>query len=242
MPRDVGSSIGSIIGHRGQTVLPVRWNVVKEVNGSRIIEGIAYNAAIHGERRRVTCSDKVWFDPDEDVFYWDEAIRWTVDELRGLNLHGVPLRIQHQPNEDLPAVGYIVDNFVDSDGHLHIIGEIPNNGPDDYYARAAISLIDNGACQELSVGYPLERNPKTKEVTHLGIDEVSFVTEAHFRGCKVNVRANKGRTLPDDFTSAPYTSYTTVRAARTKKKTEEEDDEEDFSKKVKENSSTLRRC
>lgn len=101
--------------HRGQTVLPVKWNVIKNVDGSRFVEGIAYNAAIRGERRRVTCSDKTWHDPDDDVFYWDEAIRWTVDELKGMDLYGLPMRMMHEPEEKLPSIGQVTNNFMDNE-------------------------------------------------------------------------------------------------------------------------------
>jgi hypothetical protein len=199
--------VGAITDRRGQTVLPISWKTIKtDIQGNRLVEGIAYNAAIRGERTRVTCSDKVWNDPDDDVFYWDEAIRWTVNELEGMDLWDVPMRIQHTEEEVLPSVGKILENFVDSDGHLHIVAEVPC---DSDLGKAAISLIDNGTCAEFSVGYGLYRDPVTKEVKHGDIDEVSFVTQAHFRGCKVGVRAGK-RDGPAN-TQAPYTAYRTVR-------------------------------
>jgi hypothetical protein len=49
-------------------------------------------------------------------------------------------------------------------------------------------------CNELSVGYGLERNEETTEVFHNDIDEISLVPEAHFRGCKVRLSASRGPT------------------------------------------------
>jgi len=195
--------LGSVTGFRAHTVVPVDWQVVNDEHGNRYIEGIAYNAAIKGERRRVTCSDKVWNDPDEDVFYGDESVRWTVRELQQMKLEGVPLRVQHK--DRLPAVGRILDNWVDGDGNLHILGELDGSTK---YGRTAISLVDSGACHELSIGYPLMRDPVSKEVSRMGVDEISIVTEAHFRGCKVNVKASK-----ETPRIAPYTIFSAVRAA-----------------------------
>jgi hypothetical protein len=192
---------GAVTGYRAHTVVPVNWKVLSDEHGNRYIEGIAYNAAIKGERRQVTCSDEVWHNPDEDVFYGDESVRWTVDELKSLNLKGVPIRVQHSGK--LPKVGSILKNWVDPDGNLHIRGAIPG---DSDYGRAAISLVDSGACQELSISYPLLRNPRTHEVSRMGVDEVSIVTDAHFRGCKVMVRAGK-----KEARTAPYTLFSAVR-------------------------------
>ncbi len=151
--------------------------------------------------------NQTWNDPDEDIFYSDESVRWTVRELRAMKLAGKPLRVMHQ--DELPAVGTITDNWVDKDGDLHITAEISGKGR---YGQLAIDFVDSGACHELSVGYPLRRNPHTKEVHRLDIDEVSIVNEAHFRGCQVNVKAGRsasGTKLP---TEAPYTMFRVVRA------------------------------
>lgn len=122
------------------------------------------------------------FDPDDDVFYWDEAVRWTVDELSKLDLTGKPIRMMHADEDELPAVGSILHNFMDNSGHLHIVAEISG---DDKYGQAAISLVDNGTCHELSIGYPLDRDPVTKVVYHSDVDEVRnappppFLLNAH---------------------------------------------------------------
>ena len=179
-----------MVGFRGSTVLPVTWTVVRNERGDRFIEGIAYNAAIEGQRRRITCSDKVWHDPEEDTFYSDEAVRWTVRELKAMKLRGTPLRFMHKTR--LPAVGKIEDNWVDSNGNLHIVGRIYGN---TMSGRKAIEFLDSGACHELSVGYPLIRNDRTKEVVHGHIEEVSLVPEAHFRGCKVSIKGG-GQSRP----------------------------------------------
>jgi hypothetical protein len=202
--------MGEIVEHRGHTVLPVSWKVIRDdITGTRTIEGIAYNAAIKGERRRVTCSDKTWNDPNDDVFYHDEAVRWTVAQLEKMDLYDVPMKAVHSEKEDLPPVGTIVTNFIDKNGDLHIIGEVPD---DTELGKAVISMIDNGACSELSVSYPLDRDTRTGEVFHGAISEVSFVPLGHFRGCKVNIRAGK-KTSNRPPTAAPYTIYRTVRAA-----------------------------
>lgn len=203
---------GPVTDHRGQTTVPVKWNVVREQNGTRYIEGIAYNAAIEGERRRVTCSDKVWNDPDQEVFYNDESVRWTVDELKELDLHGVPMRVQHRP--DMPPVGTILHNYLDSKNRLRIVAEVPA-GRENAYGNAIASLIDNDSCSELSIGYPLERNPVTHEVRHMGVDEVSFVTDGHFRGCRVNVKASRGQ---PDRRAGRRTEFRAVRKEEKAKK------------------------
>jgi len=202
-----------ISGRRGHTVFKANWRFIEEKDGSRFVEGIAYNAAIRGERKRVTCSDDVWHCPDDDVFYWDEAIRWTVNELSQMDLTGKPFRIQHASSEELPPAGWIVHNYMDDRGNLRIIAEIPNDGP---YGTAAINLMDNGTCEEFSVGYPIERDPVTKVVTLSPIDEVSMVNEAHFRGCRAAIKAHKrsGDNTSQQKLSAPYTTYRVVRASK----------------------------
>lgn len=195
---------GNVTGFRGTTVLPVKWSVVQNESGDRFIEGIAYNAAIVGDRRRITCSDAVWHSPDEDVFYSDEAVRWTVSELQALKLSGTPMRFMHEGK--LPAVGKVVENFVDHDGHLHIVAKLRG---DTKYGRKAIEFVDSGECHELSVGYPLVRNHRTREVKRAGIDEVSLVPEAHFRGCKVSIKAGRSEVVQR---VAPYTIFRAVRA------------------------------
>lgn len=130
-----------------------------------------------------------------------------------MDLNGTPMRLMHSDEEELPPVGEILHNFLDNSGNLHIIAEIPGN---DEYGRAAISLVDNGTCHELSVGYPLKRDPLTRVVSHGKIDEISFVDQAHFRGCKVNVKAGKREKKTK---AAPYTSYRVVRAGRVVKET-----------------------
>ncbi len=213
--------------HRGTTVIPIQWKLIKEVNGNRVFEGIAYTAGIKGHRKRVTCSDQVWNSPDDNgktslafpfgflsfflserlvkVFYHDESVRFTVDELSRMNLMGKPIRIQH--NTTLPQVGQIVHNWTDKQtGYLHILGEIPATSK---YGQAAISLVDNGTCSELSISYPLERNPATKEVSHLEVDEVSIVTKGHFDNCRINIRASKSQ---NHKTQEPRTEFRTVKA------------------------------
>jgi|WetSurMetagenome_2_1015567.scaffolds.fasta_scaffold00112_34 hypothetical protein len=197
-------------GFRGTTVLPVTWTVVRNEHGDRHIEGIAYNAAIKGERRRITCSDEVWNDSDEDVFYSDEAVRWTVGQLNKMKLYGTPIRFMHK--DRLPSVGKIMSNFVDSQGNLHIVATIKG---DTKYGRKAIEFVDSGECHELSVGYGLHRDKHSKEVTHGNIDEVSIVPEAHFRGCQVNVKAGRSgqsTTESQKPRQAPYTIFRAVRA------------------------------
>lgn len=205
---------GSVTGFRGSTVLPVTWTVVRNEHGDRFIEGIAYNAAIEGERRRITCSDEVWHNPDEDVFYSDEAVRWTVRELKAMRLYDTPLRFMHKTR--LPVIGKVMDNFVDSKGHLHIVGRLYGNTK---YGRKAIEFVDSGECHELSVGYPLARNAKTKEVVHGKIDEISIVPEAHFRGCKVSIKAGRSGQLAEPVKprEAPYTIFRAVRAGESER-------------------------
>lgn len=198
--------VGDVTGFRGTTVLPVKWTVVENEHGDRYIEGIAYNAAIDGERRRITCPDNVWNNPDEDVFYSHEAVRWTTRELKAMKLYGTRMCFMHKNR--LPSVGKIVDNHVDKDGNLRIIARLY---ADTKYGKKAIEFLDSGACQELSVGYGLTRNDWTKEVSRGAIDEVSLVPEAHFRGCKVNVKAGR-KGQPEERRVAPYTFFRAVRA------------------------------
>jgi hypothetical protein len=201
--------LGDVQGFRGTTVLPVKWSIVRDEHGDRFIEGIAYNAAITGQRRRITCSDEVWNNPDEEVFYSDEAVRWTVGELKALRLYGTPLKFMHQGR--LPAVGKVVDNSVDKDGNLHIVGRLYGSTG---YGQKAIQFLDSGDCHELSVGYALTRNDHTKEVERGTIDEISLVPEAHFRGCKVNVKAGRKHMGEDPGRQAPYSYFRVVRAGK----------------------------
>jgi hypothetical protein len=200
--------LGDVTGFRGTTVFPVAWTVVRNEHGDRFIEGVAYNAAIKGERRRITCSDAVWNNPNEDIFYSDEAVRWTVRELQAMRLYGTRMCFMHQGR--LPSVGTIVDNSVDGQGNLHIIARLHGNTA---YGRKAIEFVDSGACHELSVGYELTRNENTKEVSRGNIDEVSLVPEAHFRGCKVNIKAGRAAGTLEPR-QAPYTFFRAVRAGK----------------------------
>jgi len=201
--------VGDVKGFRGTTVLPVKWAIVRDEHGDRYIEGVAYNAAIKGERRKITCSDDVWKNPDEDVFYSHEAVRWTVRELKAMNLYGTRLCFMHKAK--MPSVGKVIYNEVDEDGNLRIIGRLfRGTGP----GRKAIEFLDSGLCQELSVGYELMRNDATKEVIRGKIDEISLVPEAHFQGCKVHITAGRKKSLAEDTTEkpqAPYTVFTAIR-------------------------------
>ena len=172
--------------HRGTSIVPVNWTIVTDTEGNRSVTGIVYNAALKKPRRRITCSDEVWESDSQDVFYSDESVLLSVDQLTEMDLEGTPLRVQH--DEDLPPVGEILANWVDGNGDLHILGEVPN---DSKYNQAVINLIDSDICSDLSISYPLERDPYTKEVTHLKVDEVSFVNQGHFPGCKVRIKASK---------------------------------------------------
>ena len=207
---------GDVTGFRGTTVLPVKWTLVQDEHGDRYIEGIAYNAAIDGERRRITCPDNVWDNPDEDVFYSHEAVRWTTRELKAMKLYGTRMCFMHKNR--LPSVGKIVDNHVDSEGNLRIVAKLYGNTK---YGKKAIEFLDSGACQELSVGYQLTRNDVTKEVSRGLIDEVSLVPEAHFRGCKVNVKAGR-KGQPKERLVAPYTFFRAVRAGESESESERE--------------------
>src|SRR5208283_6040108 len=108
----------------------------------------------------------------------------------------------------LPSVGKIVDTHVDSEGNLRIVARLDASTK---YGKKAIEFLDSGECQELSVGYGLTRNDVTKEVSRGKIDEVSLVPEAHFRGCKVNVKAGR-KGQPQERLVAPYTFFRAVRA------------------------------
>jgi len=212
----------AINDRRGFTVLKADWKVIEHKGSSRIVEGIAYNAAIRGERTRVTCSDDVWNSTDDDIFYSDEAIRWTVGELKAMNLEGIPLRVQHASQKDLPAAGTVLHNYMDDAGNLRIIAEIPNNTK---FGMAAINLMDKGICEQFSVGYPLERNPVTKEVKLRPIDEISMVNIAHFRGCGARVKAHKGQ---QETHSLPYSVYRIVHEVDpTQQQQQHEDGEEE---------------
>ncbi len=199
-----------ITGHRGATTLDFKWTMSTDHStGNRIIEGIAYNAAIKGERRRVTCSDKTWYEGNDDVFYWDEAIRWTVDELKGMDMRGTPIRMMHEEEEDLPAVGKVCHNFVDDNGDLHIVAEL---FADTKLGKRAIEMMDEGICEEISIGYPLHRDKFTQQVYHSGVDEFSLVDVAHFRGCRVGVKASDHS--DNKRKEGPRTIYRVVRASK----------------------------
>jgi hypothetical protein len=205
-----------VTGFQAQTRVKVDWKILppdeRAAAGVRYIEGIAYNAAIKGERRRVTCSLSVWCNPNEDIFYGDESVRWTEAELRELNLKGVPLKPLHHPT--LPPVGHVVRNWVDPAGHLHICGELDGSTA---YGKQMIEFLDDGVCHELSIGYPLWRDDATGEVSRLGVEEISIVPQAHFRGCKVNIQAASaaggGKAQPE-APELPYTLFQAVRAGK----------------------------
>lgn len=196
---------------RGTTTIPIHWKeLVDAVDsgatpGSRQIWGIAYNGANKGERKRITCSEEVWNNPDNRVFYADESVCLTVDELRALDLTGVPMRVQHKT--DLPPVGQILGNWVDDQGRLWIHAEVPN---ESRYHASMIRMIDDGTCSDLSISYGVERNPDTGEVYHDKVDEISFVTEGHFRGCRVGVKASNSTF---DKVPTPRTEFRFVSAS-----------------------------
>lgn len=85
------------------------------------------------------------------------SIRWTVDELRRMNLVGVPLHVSHD-TEELPPVGKVLSSYIDDKtGNLHIIGEIRGN---DVVGQTMIDMLDKARLLELiqfntSLGGPL---------------------------------------------------------------------------------------
>jgi hypothetical protein len=193
---------------RGTTTIPITWQPLTAGPGSeksRQIWGIAYNGALQRERTRITCSEEDWNNPDNRVFYSDESVCMTVDQLRSLKLAGTPMRVQHKT--DLPPVGEILDNWVDKEGRLWIHAEVPADTP---YQTEMIKLIDNGHCSDLSISYGVERDPDTGEVFQLPVDEISFVTEGHFRGCRVGVKASNAK---NDMIPTAKTTFRFVNAS-----------------------------
>lgn len=192
---------------RGTTVVKINWKEAAQGQVDapvRRFHGIAYTGAQRETRRTVKCSDEMWGCTDDDIFYDHPAISWTVEELKQLNLYGVPMRFQHLTK--IPPVGKITGNYVDEDGNLCIVGEVPNNNA---YQRAMINLIDSNICSDLSISYPLSRDEFTKVVTLGKPDEISFVTEGHFPGSRVNVTASASQ----NYKSVPVrTIFRTVRA------------------------------
>ncbi len=83
---------------------------------------------------------------------------------------------------------------------------------DDAYGKKVVEFLDNGTFEELSIGYPLYRDPKTKIVSRLGIDEFSLVDEAHFQGCRVNFKANRSNSV--EMLPKPGTIYRRVMAGK----------------------------
>lgn len=169
----------------------------------RYIYGVAYNAGIK-ERRTTRCSAQAYHSNDPDIFYSDEAVRYTYDELRALNLEGKPICVHHHPEL---RIGTIIWNKVDDRGDLRIIAEISD---ETHLGRAMIKEIDNGTLGGLSVGYTNVIDPQTRKIEHKIFDEVSVVVEPHFPNCTVAVRASK----KSDYKSpAPLLSFKVVKAA-----------------------------
>ena len=102
----------------------------------RIIYGLAYNNLIEGDRTTVHCSveaARAFHTPEgRKRFYHDDAVRFTRAEMEALDLRGLPLCRQHNPDH---RIGQIVDHWVDEQG-LRIMAEITDD--------AVIDDIDSG--------------------------------------------------------------------------------------------------
>lgn len=194
--------------HRGTTSIAVDWQRTEDTkDGRRLIYGVAYTGAIKDRTRKtVKCSLDTWESDDDNVFYSDESVRWTDAELRKLDLHGLPMWVQH--SDKLPAVGQVVWNHVNKDGDLCIVSEVPRTNK---YQEAVIELIDSGVCADLSISYPLTRNDDTGVVSHGFPDEISFVSKGHFPRCRVGVKASKS---PEHKVPPMRTSYRVVKARK----------------------------
>lgn len=146
------------------------------------IYGIAYNVALK-ERRTTRCSAP--HDSDPEVFYMDEAIRWTQDELRNINLRGKPICIEHDPGK---RAGTILEHWVDERGDFRLVARIDASTRE---GRAIVEAIDSGRMRGLSVGYINQMDPRTGRVTAKEFEEISLCETPHFSGCGVAVRASK---------------------------------------------------
>jgi hypothetical protein len=165
----------------------IQWKVTEtRQDGSRIIEGVAYNRGMK-ERRSAHCSQEVWDSDDPDIFYNDESIRFTIQELRDMDLMGTPLCIHHQ--EEL-KVGEILHNWVDRNtGDLHIVAELDGKSK---LSAGMITQVDNGVLSGLSMGYGNIRHMGTGIVEERRVDEISLCTDPFYDRCEVKVRASKG--------------------------------------------------
>ena len=149
----------------------------------RIIYGLAYNHLIDGERTTVHCNVEAarsFGTPEgRKRFYHDDAIRFTRAEMEAMDLRGLPLCRQHNPNH---RIGSILDHWVDEQG-LRIMAEITDD--------AVIDDIDSGRLAGLSVGYGNQVDMETGLVSGKTLREISAVDDPFFQNCEISVLASK---------------------------------------------------
>lgn len=148
------------------------------------IHGIAYN---QGMKYRITDTlDPKIENPHTDPGYlMDPAVRLTHKQMEQ-DLTGIPMLIEH--NWKNGPVAHIVHNWLDEKNRLNIIAEIPQSND---LGKWVVRQVRAGIFEDLSIGYDTRVEKETRKVSHMGIEEVSFVTGGYFYDCKVKARASK---------------------------------------------------
>jgi len=153
-----------------------------------MLKGIAYNVGIEKRTSEHVSADALdaLRAGERRAFYHDEAVKFTHDELRQMEhqLKDLPLCLEH---DRARPIGQVIDNWVDSDGHLGIAAYV--QATDDYH-RAVVARIDAGELAAFSVCYLPVRQPGSTHITHKRMCEVSLVKDPFFPGCNVTVAAS----------------------------------------------------
>jgi hypothetical protein len=111
--------------------------------------------------------------------YHDKAVKLTDQEIRSLNMHRVPLKVEHSGMD----IGYIINSYVEGDKML-IFGETT----DPKVSKA----IRTKQLASLSINYDRKFNPATRCKDGAPIvNEVSLVKQPFFDGCNILVAASK---------------------------------------------------
>jgi len=125
--------------------------------------------------------------------------RMTVKELKGVNLAGMPLWIDHDP--DHGKVGEIVSNWLDGK-KLYIRAKIFTRERIGPKARFVRKLLSSGELSQLSISLWSEINPITKEIVDRHFIEGSLVGKGHYDGTEIvyqKLSAEGSRSNPNIF-------------------------------------------
>ena len=130
--------------------------------------------------------------------------RYTVAELKALELCGKPLLFEH--DEEVGQIGTITSNRVDGDGWLWITASLFS--PEDLGGEEALpaqmrDMLRSGYLRDLSIGYHAPLDEQTGRCGTKTFDEASLVRRGKYKGTSLmRVQASSFRRETESTTTA----------------------------------------